>query len=196
MMTGDWRMELGAMAEQALQLMTVDEFLALGRRHRHPARAGGWRRSARWRRRRCRIGRSWRQCRWRDLQCGLRNRRPCRPRSRSRHPHRRAYHVAGRYRGHLPSDRDAKSSIRLSSSRCCRRAPERTTSAASSSTTRRCRACTEIWMVDCERRWVQLWRRDGERLARTGLRRQCRVRERRRSQARVTLDELYADSGL
>ena len=54
----------------------------------------------------------------------------------------------------------------------------------------------EIWMVDCERRWVQLWRRDGERLARAGLRRQRALRQRRARQARSRSIELYADSGL
>jgi Uma2 family endonuclease len=53
----------------------------------------------------------------------------------------------------------------------------------------------EIWMVDSEARWVQHWRRDGERWIVqdfvAGASFESEV-----LRARATLDQLYADSGL
>lgn len=53
----------------------------------------------------------------------------------------------------------------------------------------------EIWMVDSERRWLQLWRLEGERWLGQDLVRSSTV-ESSVLGVTVELDEIYADSGL
>jgi Uma2 family endonuclease len=53
----------------------------------------------------------------------------------------------------------------------------------------------EIWMVDCERRWVQVWLRNGDRWAAQDLVGSTRF-DSGALDAAVALDDLYADSGL
>jgi Uma2 family endonuclease len=53
----------------------------------------------------------------------------------------------------------------------------------------------EIWMVDSERRWLQLWQRDGERWIVRDLVGSAQL-DSTLLDATVHLDDLYADSGL
>ena len=104
--------------------------------------------------------------------------------------------MAGRHRGHLPAARAARSLEPLLVVEVLSPSTRIHDLGRKLNDYKTLPSVQEIWMVDSERRWVQLWRRDGERWIVQDLVGSADVRQRSAWTPPSQLDELYADSGL